>query len=170
MDTKEYNKADKLLNQSLILFRKIKGENHELVAANLQHLNMRALHIGKYEHGKELLEKAKHILTVNYPHNYIDIARVGSRLGEVNRELGNYADALKLLEESLMLYKKCLEKDQGELYLKRSQQAEDKARGEELKREALSYFQRALEIVSKRFPSDSSYLKRLQDAVKKLEQ
>ncbi len=344
METKEYNKADKLLNQSLILFRKIKGENHELVAANLQHLGMRALHVGKYEYGKELLEKANHILTVYYPNNYIDIARVGSRLGEVNLELGNYADALKVLEESLMLYKKCLEKDHyrigqaqarlgvvykeigeygkakellqqalviykkhflnssdkvtrlayklgpvehelghmeearkileeslhiytsfypddfrvgwiklylgqvymakgdherarilfeqslardeenygkdhkdtaqvirsmgklyflqgdletseafikrsldicqasnhpqafmdlemlGELYLKRSQLAEDKARGEELKREALSYFQQALEIVQKRFPSDSPYLKRLQSAIMNLEQ
>jgi tetratricopeptide (TPR) repeat protein/DNA-binding CsgD family transcriptional regulator len=111
METKEYNKADKLLNQSLILFRKIKGENHELVAANLQHLGMRALHRGKYVYAKELFEKAKHILTIYYPHKYIAIARVASRLGDVNRELGNYDDARKLLEESLMLYKKCLEKD-----------------------------------------------------------
>jgi tetratricopeptide (TPR) repeat protein/DNA-binding CsgD family transcriptional regulator len=160
METKEYNKADKLLNQSLILFRKIKGENHELVAANLQHLGMRALHVGKYEYGKELLENAKHILTVYYPTNFIDIARVGSRLGEVNRELGNYNDARKVLEESLMLYKKCLEKDHYRIGQAQARLGVVyKEIGEYEKAKEL--LQQALVIYKKYFPSNSDKVIRL---------
>ena len=111
LETKEYRKADELLNQSLTIYKHIKGENHELVASNLQLLAMRAYHRGEYAHAKELYEKAKDILTINYPHKYIAIARLTSRLGDVNRELGNYDEARKLLEESLSLYKMCLDED-----------------------------------------------------------
>jgi tetratricopeptide (TPR) repeat protein/DNA-binding CsgD family transcriptional regulator len=160
LETKEHVKGDSLLCRSLAIYTNTYGGNHELVAANLQHLAISAYYRGEYAHAKKLYDRAKDILTVNYSHKHIAIARISSRLGDANRELGNYEDARQVLEESLKLYEKCLKKDhyrigqaQGRLGLLY------KDIGEYAK--ARKLLGRALEINKKYYPSNCDKVIRL---------
>ncbi len=107
----ECEKAEKLLNESLVLYKGLNGDNHDSVANNLAHLGMVALYKGKYESAKELFGQSYHILSTYYPDDSLSIARVMTRLGDANRELGNYAEAIRILEEGLAIYRKIIPAD-----------------------------------------------------------
>lgn len=110
-ETDEFEKAETSLTQSYDLSRKIKGDDHFLVALNLQHLGVVHLYKGKYATAKKLFEDSYQKLKDNYPDKYLQIARMMTRIGNVDRELGNYKEAIEILEKTLALYKKHLKAD-----------------------------------------------------------
>lgn len=100
----DYIKANKLLEESLLSFDKLKIKNQAQRAQALAFLGVSYWELSDPLKARDLLEQSLFLYTTYLPENRIDLARVLSHLGVVYGSLGDYEKALKLLNEGLHLY------------------------------------------------------------------
>ena len=61
--------AERNLNKALQIYKELHGENHRIIAANLNYLGYAYLHMGKVQKAKETLERAVEIMdNLSPPH------------------------------------------------------------------------------------------------------
>jgi tetratricopeptide (TPR) repeat protein/transcriptional regulator with XRE-family HTH domain len=103
-DLGEYIKAQKLLEQTLVVDKKLLGSNHPKVADTLNALAMVLRHQGRYIDARDLLEQALKIQKLVLDFQHPDIALTLNNLGLILIELGEYEAAKLHLNLALEIY------------------------------------------------------------------
>ena len=107
----EYNQAKALHEKALMIYKKIFGEDHAVVATSYNNLALVYNILGEYHQAKELSEKALTIYKTIFGEDHADVATGYSTLASVYTHLGEYNQAKELHEKALMIYKKIFGED-----------------------------------------------------------
>ena len=103
-----YNEAEPLYQQSLVLRRKLLGENHPDVASSLNNLAELYRFQGRYDEIELLLNQSLALRRKLLGENHPDVASSLNNLAELYRSQGRYDEAEPLFKEALKLWKQLL--------------------------------------------------------------
>ncbi len=101
-----YEKAKKLFDRSIAIYKKNFHEKHLEFAQALGCLGCFYSDQGSYEKAKQQFEESLDVYKKNSYENHPYYARTLGWLGNVYREQGNYKKAKELFEKNLIIYKK----------------------------------------------------------------
>ncbi|RRR68842.1 MAG: tetratricopeptide repeat protein, partial [Candidatus Viridilinea halotolerans] len=103
-----YDAAEPLLHEALVLTEEVLGAEHPLTVASLNHLALLYEDQGKYDAALPFAKRAlvirKHVLGAEH----IETATSLNNLAELHRKQGNYAAALPLYERALAIHERVL--------------------------------------------------------------
>lgn len=166
---KDYEKAEKLIEDSLKNSRNHFPENHIYVARASVHLGIFHRETGNFESAKSLLKKGFVTIESAYGKDHSESALVLVHLGKTWLAEGNLKMAEDTIQEALSIFSKTHHPDQfdaletlGDIYTLKSKQ------GTYFKNQAALYLEKALTLVTKHFPENSSHNTRIRSKLEML--
>lgn len=158
------------------MFKKHLAENHTDVAWVYVHLGIVDMFLGKHIEAKALFSKSLAIYKEHFGNDNLEVAWVIRYLGKIHFLENDIQNAEKQLYKALEIYQKnthsdayMVLEDLSEISLKKSIQSAikgDVSHAQHFKIQAISYLQKALEIVKTHFPTDSLHIERIQNKIK----
>ncbi|AIK96443.1 tetratricopeptide repeat protein [Candidatus Paracaedibacter acanthamoebae] len=174
----KHNEVKEVLEQSLAIHKKFYPDTHIEVAWASLLLANACKELGQYEKLKALLQHCLELHTQHFGKDHSQTAEVLMSFGEVYGRENNIETAHTYFQEALKIYQKHHHFDHykvlenlAELCLRRSNLLDNKlgmAESQNLKKQALHYFNQALEIIEKNLAADSFHNIRLQNKIKNL--
>jgi len=165
----DYDKAESLLVQSLLIYRKYFSDDHIFVAVDLASLGNVYIQTGNSQKAKKVLTESLIIFEKNFGKKHMETARVMRMLGEAYCLEGDMEIAEDLINKSLLIFQqkefpesyKSFE-SLADLYLKKAFQAasESDSKQEQIfKNQAIEYLNQALKILKNSFDEESPHIK-----------
>ncbi len=168
------NEAYDLLMQSSSIYKTYFPKDFELSWVML-YLGNVFMNLGDFQKAKISLRESLFGLNNHYGQDHIETADTIRYIGKVYSLQGDLIKGEELIRKSLKMYQKTNHPQAygnfeylAELYLKKSLQTDNEKSAQNLRTEALSFLNQALEIVVKYFPKDSPHVKRLKAKIESI--
>ena len=169
---KNFKKAQELLKESLMICRKHFPEDHVYVSKALVYLGILYREKGNYKKAENLLKKGLIVFENTYGKDNVETSFILKNLGQLYFLEGKLETAESILQNALKILQKNKHPNQylilenlAEIYLKKSFIAKETNHTEQaqyLKKQAISYLEKALEIMLLHFPKNSPHIIRIQ--------